>query len=243
MHRFFVPPQWIEGEEARLEGPQARQLGRVLRARRGDHLVLLDDQGWEYLVEVTAISESSVQTRVVERRPAPPEPGLSIILCQGLLKGKRFDWVLQKGTEMGIAVFMPLLCQRCVALPSKGGDNSRWASIIREASEQCGRGRLPRLAPPRTFQEACDQAPVPSLLLWEGGGVLRLREWLRKAPPNGQGQVGLFVGPEGGFSSQEVSYAERCGLLPVSLGPRILRGETAGLVAAVLLLYEGGDLG
>lgn len=242
MHRFFVPPQWIQGEEARLEGPQAHQLGRVLRGRRGDLLALLDDSGWEYRVEVTTVSAGRVLARVVERRPAPPEPGLFITLYQGLLKGKRFDWVLQKGTELGVAAFLPLLCERCVAAPSEERGR-RWTHIIREAAEQCQRGRLPYLAAPKSFPEACREAPRPSFLLWEEPGAPGLRETLPRALQERPQRVGLFVGPEGGFSPEEVSYAEGCGLLPVSLGQRILRGETAGLVAAALLLYERGDLG
>lgn len=243
MHRFFIPPEWVQGEEARLEGPQARQLSRVLRARRGDPLILLDDSGWEYQVEVSAVSEGCVRARVVEHRPASPEPGLSIALYQGLLKGKKFDWVLQKGTEIGVAAFVPLLCGRCVALLRGNQGNPRWTSAIREAAEQCGRGRLPHLAPPTPFREACRQAPLPSFLLLERPEAPRLREVVPRSLQDRSSQVGLFVGPEGGFAPEEVSYAEGCGLLSVSLGPRILRGETAGLVAAALLLYEGKGLG
>lgn len=243
MHRFFVPPQFINGEEARLEGPQARQLGRVLRARKGDSLVLLDNFGWEYLVELLSISDDRVEARVLERRPAPLEPRLSITLYQGALKGKKFDWVLQKGTEIGVAGFVPLFCERCVALPAEDASGRRWASIVREASEQCGRGRLPQVSPPISFHEACRRAPTPSFLLWERSGIPSLKESLSILALDVPGGAGLFVGPEGGFAAPEVAYAEECGVRPVSLGPRILRGETAGVVAAALLLYEAGELG
>ncbi len=243
MHRFFVPPQFINGEEARLEGPQAHQLSRVLRARKGDSLVLLDNLGWEYLVELLTISDDRVEARVLERRPAPSEARLSITLYQGTLKGKKFDWVLQKGTEIGVAGFVPLLCERCVALPSEDRSGRRWDCIAREASEQCGRGRMPHLARPIPFRDACRNAPAPSFLLWERAGIPGLKEALRSMEPDPPEEVGLFVGPEGGFSSEEVSHAEQHGLLPISLGRRILRGESAGVVAAALLLYEFGELG
>ncbi|MDP2659316.1 MAG: RsmE family RNA methyltransferase, partial [Dehalococcoidia bacterium] len=116
MQRFFIPPNWVQGENARLEGVQAHQIGKVLRGKRGDRLVLLDDSGWEYLIEVLAVSNGVVQAKVLERKPAPPEPGLSVTIYQGLLKGKKLDWVFQKGTEIGVAAFVPLLCDRCVAL-------------------------------------------------------------------------------------------------------------------------------
>jgi len=243
LHRFFVPPEGLQGEEARLEGAQARQISRVLRARKGDSLVLLDNSGWEYLVELTAVCEHEVRARVVERRPAAPEPRVSIVLYQSTLKGKKFDWLLQKGTEIGVAVFAPLLCERCVAVPSEDRSGRRWSDIIREAAEQCGRGKVPVLAEPITFREACRQAPRSSLLLSEDTGLPGLKKTAPWALRDMAGPVGLFVGPEGGFAPGEVSYAQECGLLPVSLGRRVLRGETAGLVAASLLLYEAGELG
>lgn len=243
MHRFFIPPQWVQGGEARLEGAQARQLSRVLRARRGDRLVLLDNSGWEYHVEVQAVSDGSVQARVLERKPASPEPSLSISLYQGLLKGKKQDWVFQKGTEIGIAAFVPVLCNRCVAMPSEDAGSQRWAAVIREAAEQCGRGKLPQLLPPRPFRQACGEAPRPSFLLSESPGAPSFKEAVRKTFRDGPSHLGLLVGPEGGFAGEEVSYCEECGVLPVSLGRRIFRAETAGLVAAAMLLYEFGELG
>lgn len=243
MHRFFVPREWVQGGEARLEGAQARQIARVLRGRRGDRLVLLDNTGWEYYVELQSISDDLVLAALLERRKASPEPGISITLYQGSLKGKKQDWVFQKGTEAGTAVFVPLLCDRCVALPSEGTDGDRWARIIREAAEQCGRGRLPQLLPPRSFQQACQEAPRPSFLLSESPEAPSFKAVLRETFQKGPRQVSIFVGPEGGFEASEVALAEENGLIPVSLGPRIFRAETAGLVAATILLYESGDLG
>jgi len=243
LHRFFIPPDWVQGQEARLEGLQARQIDKVLRGRRGDRLTLLDDSGWEYLVEVLAVSDSIVQARVLERKPAPPEPCLNVTIYQGLLKGKKLDWVFQKGTEIGVTAFVPLLCDRCVALPSEERLGQRWASIVKEAAEQCGRGRLPRLFAPSPFRQACVNAAKPSFLLNELPGAPGFRDTLRRTLGNRPVQASIFVGPEGGFAPHEVSYAESCGILPVSLGTRIFRAETAGLVATTMLLYEFGDLG
>lgn len=215
----------------------------MLRAKTGDSLILLDGSGWEYLVELTAVSSEYTSAKVLERRPASPEPTLSITLYQAVLKGKKLDWVLQKGTEIGITSFVPMLCERCVALPSEDHAGRRWESIIREASEQCGRGRLPRLSTPRTFGEACREAQLPALLLSETRDLPGLKELLSRMRPGPVGNVSLLVGPEGGFTPDEASYAQELGIQPASLGKRILRGETAGLVAAAILLYEAGDLG
>lgn len=243
MHRFFVPPEWIQDTEARLEGAQARQVSRVLRARRGDRLVLMDGKGMECHAEVRAILDGAVKLRVIERRPAPPEPRLSITLYQGLLKGKKQDWVFQKGTEIGVSAFVPLLCDRCVTIPSEERGDGRWAPVIKEAAEQCGRGQLPRLLPPAAFSQACREAARPAFLLWESPDAPSFKDALRRAPQSQPDQASIFVGPEGGFAPHEYSFGTECGLVPVSLGKRILRAETAGLVAAAMLLYEYGDLG
>lgn len=243
MHRFFIPPEWVQGEQARLEGSQARQLSLVLRARRGDQLVLLDNSGWEYHVEVSSFLNGSVQAKVIERRPASPEPSISITIYQGLLKGKKQDWVFQKGTEIGVAAFVPLSCDRCVAVPSEETGNQRWAAVIREAAEQCGRGRLPQILSPRSFNQACIEALRPCFLLSESPSAPSFKEAIQKALQGNPSSVSLFVGPEGGFAPQEVARAEEAGLLPVSLGRRVFRAETAGLIAAAMLLYECGELG
>jgi 16S rRNA (uracil1498-N3)-methyltransferase len=213
---------------------------------RGERILLMDNAGWEYEVELTQTAAGLVEGTVCARREAPPEPSLRLTLYQGLLRGKKFDWVVQKGTELGIAAFVPLLSERCVGGLGRdaGRRLERWREIAREAAEQCRRGRLPELREPMSLREACCQkGPEPALLLWEGQAA-SLRAIFRERFGGQRPQrLALFVGPEGGFSPQEVELARSQGLVPISLGQRILRSETAGLIGAALLLYEAGDLG
>jgi 16S rRNA (uracil1498-N3)-methyltransferase len=171
------------------------------------------------------------------------EPGTKITLYQALLKGSNFEFVLQKCTEIGVAVFVPVICERCVAGEPDGKRLSRWRNIIIKAAEQSRRGKLPVLHNPVSFTRACRSASGISLLPWEGektrsiGDALQGYHQTEKIP-----KFSIFIGPEGGFSSHEVDIAQSCGIEPVSLGPRILRAETAGLVTAAVTLYEFGEM-
>jgi 16S rRNA (uracil1498-N3)-methyltransferase len=247
-HRFFVPPEWLTGSTAAITGRQAHQIARVLRMRPGDRLVLLDDSGWEFEVQLLAVQPELVRGEVVSRRPAAGEPHSRISLYQGMLKNDRFEFVLQKGTELGIVEFVPLVTARTVALDrdAPGKKHGRWQAIVQEAAEQSRRGRRPVLRPAMPFAQACEEASGLAglkLLPWEEESETTLRGVLRAAASAGtEAAVYLFVGPEGGFSQDEVDLARGYGLLPVTLGRRILRAETAGLVAAAAILYEWGDL-
>lgn len=240
MHRFFISPEAIQGNQVSLEERVARQLREVLRARPGEHIILLDDEGGEYEAELAWVSREGGEARVVEKRPAPPEPRTQLHLYQSLLKGDKFDLVLQKGTEVGIAAFIPVFSLRCVVDEVRPNKLERWHRILVEAAEQSGRGRLPALSEPLLFTDACEKVSGLSLLPWEGERGRGLREALQGAAD--QTQIDLFIGPEGGYEEREVAFARERGILPVSLGRRILRAETAGLVAASAILYHRGEL-
>ena len=252
MHRFFIPPSWIRGNEVTITGPQAHQIARVLRMRPGDSVVVLDNSGWEIQVCLVSVEAQTVRGEVLRRRLSTGEPRTKISLYQGVLKGSHFEFTLQKGTELGLVEFIPVVAERCVVrdLEAVEKKRRRWEWIIQEASEQCRRGLKPSLRSTAFFAQACERARHAgglSLILWEEGGLSNLRDLLRHAPA-GQARswppltINLFVGPEGGFTSDEITLARRYGPIPVTLGPRILRAETAGIVAAAAILYELGDL-
>lgn len=254
MHRFFVPPTAIQGDRVILTGPIVHQLTHVLRLRPSERVVVLDDSGWEYTVELERLERRQVEGRIVDRAKAQGEPYTRITLYQAVLKGERFEWVLQKGTELGIVAFVPLLCARNVIRDPEAVRKKlpRWRAIIREAAEQSRRGRLPRLEPPLAFAEACQQAQASgglSLLAWEGESATSLKDVLKTSSELRASSIQLpvssfqlFIGPEGGFTPEEVRLARAHGILPITLGRRILRAETAGLVAAAAILYELDDL-
>lgn len=253
MHHFFVPPSWIQGDQVSISGQQAHQISRVLRMRPGDTLIVLDNSGWEIETELASVDPDLVQGRVLHRRLSTREPRTKIGLYQSVLKSKGFELVLQKGTELGMVEFIPLIAERCIIsdLDSLEGKRTRWETIVQEAAEQSRRGRKPALRASMLFPQACDHARQTgglSVLLWEEEGPVALRSLLRTPPPGREQRwppfsINLFVGPEGGFAPGEVALARHYGLVPATLGPRTLRAETAGIVAAAALLYELGDLG
>jgi 16S rRNA (uracil1498-N3)-methyltransferase len=253
MHRFFVLPSWIQGDEVTVTGPQAHQIAHVLRMSPGDLITVLDNSGWEIETRLVSVERTAVRGEVLRRRLAGGEPRTKISLYQGVLKSNRFEFVLQKGTELGVVEFVPLIAERCVVSDLEAIENKRprWEWIIQEAAEQCRRGRKPALRPAALFPQACERAKRSgglALIPWEEETHPSLHDLLRHAPPDReQGwppfTIHIFIGPEGGFAPNEVAAARGYGLVPVTLGPRILRAETAGIVAAAAILYELGDLG
>jgi len=247
MNRFFVDPETLRGEDVELDKPLSHRLLHVLRLRAGDRIVLLDGRGGEYEAVLDEVSGSLIRARVLSRREGLPEPATRVVLCQSIVKGDRFDWVLEKGTEIGVAKFIPLVSERGVVRPRAGRVEriERWQRIVREAAEQCGRSRMPEVTIPVSFDEAVQTAKGLRLLPWEGERNTTLRQAMREIAGRAQDRVtvSLFIGPEGGFAADEVERAVDNGAQTVSLGPRILRSETAGIVAAAAVLYELGELG
>jgi len=253
MHRFFIPASWIQGDQVTISGLQAHQIAHVLRMQPGDTVIVLDNSGWEIQVRLVAVDRTAVSAEVQRRRLAEGEPRTKISLYQGVLKSSNFEFTLQKGTELGVIEFTPVIADRCVVRDLESVENKRrrWDWIVQEAAEQSRRGRKPALRSPLLFPRACEvarQSGGLSLIPWEEKGPARLQEALR-TPPAGHTRrwppltVNLFIGPEGGFTAEEIVLARRYGLVPVTLGPRTLRAETAGIVAAAAVLYELGDIG
>ena len=250
MHRFFLSPDLCAGDLILLPENVARQTRAVLRLRPGEHIIVLDGLGLEMDVELTEVRQAHVAGRVVARRPAAGEAHTPLTLCQGLLKADLFEWVLQKGTELGISAFAPIQCQRSLpGLETPGPARvERWRAILREAAEQCRRGLVPALRPTQTFGQALAQLPSDALaiVLWEEARAPSLRGFLRHALASegaaSARPIYLFIGPRDGLTADEVRLAEQHGAQPVTLGPRILRAETAALAAAAIILYECGEL-
>jgi 16S rRNA (uracil1498-N3)-methyltransferase len=247
MARFFVSPDTLQGETAQLDRELSHRLRHVLRLRRGDHVVLVDGRGGEYEAVLEDIANPTVRVRVLSRRDGLAEPQARVVLYQSIIKGDRFDLVLEKGTEIGVAKFVPLVSHRGVVRPRAGRveRTERWRRIVTEAAEQCGRSYLPEVAAPMSLGDALESAEGLRLLPWEGERQATLRQALKEAVAKGKKMpvVSIFVGPEGGFARQEVDRAVDLGVRAVSLGSRILRSETAGIVAAAAVLYELGELG
>jgi 16S rRNA (uracil1498-N3)-methyltransferase len=242
-HRFFIPPAWLNPPTVTFHGETARQIQTVLRMRPGDEIIVLDNSGLEWQVRLTELRKNEVQGQIVSQQPAQAEPNLSLTLYQGTLKADKFEWVLQKGTELGVNCFVPTLCQRSVVSKAndRAGKRVRWERIIQEAAEQSRRGKLPRLEPAMTLETAigkASQVTQPKSLLimpWEEAAGVTLKRVLTEA---GSQNIGIFVGPEGGFTPAEASLAREAGVRLITLGPRILRAETAALAVCAAIFYE-----
>lgn len=243
MHRFFVPPETLGGLAAGLLSDEiAHQIARVLRLQAGERIVLLDGSGDELVVRLTAVAPSRIEGEVEERRPGRGEPRLRLTLYQASLKGDHMDYVLQKGTELGVSAFVPLITDRTIARTVDERKLGRWRRIVREAAEQSGRATLPAVREAVTLSTLAKRPPeTPALVLWEEEQATGLGEALRTLPP--LSGLALVVGPEGGLDPAEIARLTAAGARAVTLGPRVLRADTAGLAAAAAILYAAGDLG
>ena len=245
--RFFVGNLALSpGAEIELPPEVAHRARDVLRLTAGNTLCLMDGVGGVYPSELIEVSRNRIVVRLGERGvPDGVESRLRIVLCQGMLKSARYEIALEKCTELGVVEFVPLLCQRAVAATDEASDSKRrrWARIIAEAMEQSGGTCLPELALPQTLPQALSQLPSTGigLIPWEQEETTSLGDALRQALSGRTlmeiTEVRLFIGPEGGFTEDEVALAQRHAAIPVTLGRRILRAETAA-IAVVARVQE-----
>ncbi len=240
--RFFVPGEAIQGERVTFSPEQSRQIARVLRLLPGNVVYALDNAGHIFTVRLEQVRPRGVWGRIVDVREAGGEPPVHVTLYLALLKGEKMDWALQKGTEVGVSRFVPVLSARTVVRRSE--KKARWERILQEAAEQCGRGHIPTLSDIVPFAEAleCVGEYDVVLLAHNGAGIPQLREVVSQIDRQPR-QVAIFVGPEGGFSDTEVDAARAQGAHLVHLGPRVLRAETAAVVLTALVLHAWGDVG
>ncbi len=249
-HRFFISKEQIKDTSVYLSDDQARQIHHVLRLRQGDRINILTNDGWEYEVELLTTNSDQATGTLTNGWLVGNEPTIKLALYQSMLKQDKFEWVLQKGTEIGVTSFIPIITKRTIIRQIKLKQNkiARWQRIISEAAEQSGRGRIPTLSQPIEYAAALTtvQTEQSAMIPWESESKNTIAAYLdRNKARNSQliQNVALFIGPEGGFSDQEVLDARGAGIMPVTLGPRILRAETAALIAATITLHELGEMG
>jgi 16S rRNA (uracil1498-N3)-methyltransferase len=251
MQRFFVPPAILEGEEVRIGGETSRQISRVLRMQPGDQVCLLDGTGSEYIVTLTAFSRDEITGEVIEKKPGSSEPGVKITLYLSLLnKADKFEWALQKCTELGAAGFVAVQAARCIADTPSPAKIDRWQRIIQEAAEQSGRSLLPSLTTTATLaqvlkQETINRKNSPQdehlALMPTPGAGLSMATALQNQDHRSR-EMSIIIGPEGGFTGDEVEASEDAGVDIVTLGPRTLRAETAAVASLTMALYEMGEM-
>jgi 16S rRNA (uracil1498-N3)-methyltransferase len=246
VNRFFISRSDIRGDQVRLGREQAHQVCHVLRLKPGDTIVVLDNDGMECDVTLTTVRPVEVAGQVAGRRRAHGEPTVQVTLFQSLLTREKFEWVLQKGTEVGVTEFVPMQTERSLlrarVIEEKRLD--RWRRIVTEAAEQSHRGRIPTVEPAITFHDAVAQLKDygRSIIAAPCDEAATLREALQDIT-GATASVAIMIGPEGGFTDEEVALACEKDAVRVGLGPRVLRTETAAVVACALVLYELGDMG
>jgi 16S rRNA (uracil1498-N3)-methyltransferase len=258
--RVFVHDPLATGQRIRLADEAAAHLGRVLRVRPGDAVVLFDGSGPEFVAEVLAVGRRGVELTVRMRVAADRESALQLVLLQGICRKERMDWVVRKATELGVSAIRPVLAERSVVRLGAARAAARmahWRAIAISACEQCGRNRLPGILEPLPVRDALEaHAGTLGVLLdaESDAGLEALPERRRSgfSRESGSGfsrdvqdalSICLLVGPEGGLDERERAAAHAAGYLGIRLGPRILRTETAALTGIALLQARFGDLG
>ncbi|MDX9870831.1 MAG: 16S rRNA (uracil(1498)-N(3))-methyltransferase [Clostridia bacterium] len=249
MHRFIVDPQGIENGLAIITGEEGQHLTRVLRLKSGDPVLVFDGQGREAAGVITVIGKNQAEVALSACSLINKESPLELWLAQGIAKGEKMDLIIQKAVELGVWGIIPVETRRTVVRLDSGkkaGKQERWQKIAAEAAKQSGRSWLPTVAESCGLSEFLQNLPAEKMLLaaWEGGGEpLKAlaqqftQEEIRKIP------VYLLIGPEGGLSTEEADLLVQNGARLVTLGPRILRTETAGLALTAALMYQWGDWG
>jgi len=240
MHRFFLSPELLQEDIVIFPREIAHQICRVLRLEEGKQVQVLDGLGQEYLIMLTQVESSVVTGKVVNSSPAMGEPKTRIHLFVALTQREKFEWILQKCTEVGVTSFTPIVTSRCLVQKAEEleGKYPRWQKIIQEAAEQSHRGMLPVLNPVINFHQLTASkmdARVCGLFFWEEENLMDLKKVLADISYQ---DINLVIGPEGGFTSEEAEQAKEAGYLSVSLGKRILRVETAAIIASALVLYQ-----
>lgn len=242
MNRFFIPIECIHADSVRFPADAGHQITRVLRLKPGEHVMVMDGSGDEIEVNLTDVSPEATCGSILSRRTAPGEPQAKVTLYLGLTQREKFEWMLQKCTEVGAAAFVPMITTRSLVQDAAEAARKleRWQKIVQEAAEQSGRGRVPVVHAPVKFSATIqDQKQYDAgLFAWEEEHALMITTALAQSVHQGRMKVAVWIGPEGGFTVQEASSAQQAGIQAVTLGPRILRMETAAVAATVLVIHQ-----
>jgi 16S rRNA (uracil1498-N3)-methyltransferase len=238
MSTFFVDPAAITPPTIRLAGDLLHHLRDSLRLHPGASLILNDGCGTRYRVEVTQVTSQAIDSRIIDQHTEPARKTSPIVLGQALLKGDKMDWVIQKATELGVDTIVPVHSTHSVIKPRPERlehQRSRWERIARDAAQQSERWTIPTIADPVDLAQICQiysLAPVKGMLAERSSGPSLATMPL---PQDHQHPIVLLVGPEGGWAADEQRFAQEQGFLPLTLGPRILRAETAAIAALSIL--------
>lgn len=242
MQNFFVYDWQVQGDMVTIEGADVNHIVNVLRMKVGEEVSVHDDVNRKYLCRIAELQEDKVCLSILEQQASDTELPCRIYLFQGLPKGDKMEWIIQKGVELGAYAIVPVATKRAVVkLDEKKAQKkvARWNSIAESAAKQSGRGMIPEVLPVMKFAEALQFAEDLDLNLIpyeKAEGIADTKQRIAEIRP-GQ-SIGIFIGPEGGFEEAEVEMAKEKRAIPVTLGRRILRTETAGMTMLSILMYH-----
>lgn len=242
MHHFFTEPSRIQGNSIYIDGMDLNHMKNVLRICPGEKVDISDGLGTEYLCELVRYGEKAAYLTILSTKKSETELPSEIFLFQGLPKSDKMELIIQKAVELGVSEVIPVATKRAVVkLDGKKAEKKaeRWNSIALSGAKQSGRSVIPEVKPVMSFAQALEYAKKLDIILipYElAEGMEETRKSISSISP-GQ-SIGVFIGPEGGFEESEVDHAVRYGALPVTLGKRILRTETAGLAVLSILMYH-----
>jgi 16S rRNA (uracil1498-N3)-methyltransferase len=244
MQKFLIPHKNINGNRAIIQGQDAKHIAKVLRMRSKDTILFTDGNGRDFFSTITKISSNEVNLVIDKTFNSKSESPVRITIFQGMLKDNKMDTLVRHLTELGIYAWTPLFCERSIPSPDKKRIESRlkrWEKIAIEALKQCNRSIIPKINKPVTFSDMIKNSSLFDLKItfWENAAfpISELNQRKKNIK-----KIGILIGPEGGFSKEEATLAENAGFTICSLGPRILRSETASITACSLIQHYFGDI-
>ena len=245
MNRFFVSPKNI-GDKCLIidKKDDVNHINKVLRLKVGDDIEVADGMKWEYIAEIISLNKDIVEGKIVDKNACAKEPDIDFTLFQGIPKKGKMDLIIQKNVEIGIKGIVPVKMDRSIGKLGEKSDKkrARYNGISESAAKQCKRGIIPEISPEMTFDEMMNHITDFDLIIfpYEGEENLTIKRYLQNENLSDKKieKAAIMIGPEGGFSKNEVRKIEECGIRPVSLGKTILRTETAGMVALSMTMYE-----
>ncbi len=242
MSRFFIPSENISENRIIINGSDVNHIKNVLRYKKGNKIDVSDSSGNLYSCIIEDIGEEVVELSILEKKKSESELSVKIMLFQGMPKGDKMDLIVQKTVELGVSEIIPVNMERSIVKLDKKKAltrTERWNKISESAAKQSGRGIIPKVHTPVSFKDALELCRDMDMIVipYENADGIRGAEKIIKEAAK-QTKTAVFIGPEGGFSAEEIEVAERYGAKMITLGKRILRTETAGLTVLSLLMFE-----
>jgi len=243
MPKYFAQKKNITDNQVLLTGDEAYHLAVTMRAQNGEKIIVCDGENTDYDCVLTDIAKDRVCAEITEKRKSDSEPDTYVVLFQGLPKADKMELIIQKCVEIGVSEIVPVITKRTVAKIEDEKKASkkleRWNKISEAAAKQSGRGIIPKIKEPVSFKAAVEKTKdlESAIIPYENEHETDLKKYTAENKPK---SIGVFIGPEGGFDENEISLAVQNHITPVTLGRRILRTETAGMIASAILVYELG---